>query len=113
VLINGVDERLKDILRQTAAEFQALGIELEVTPALACGASVPDHVPLLCEVDPHFGLHRLVKSLKGRSARRLRLEFPWLRPRLPTVWIHSYILSIVGGAPLLVIKPNGESQKDA
>jgi hypothetical protein len=41
VLIHGVDERLKDILRQTAAEFQAIVIELEATPALACGASVP------------------------------------------------------------------------
>ena len=103
VLINGVDGRLKEIIQQTAAEFQAIVIELEV---------MPDYVHLLCEVDPQFGIHRLVKYLKGRSSRKLRQEFPWLRSRLPTLWTHSYFLSTVGGAPLSVIKQYIESQKD-
>ena len=103
VLINGVDGRLKEIIQETAAEFQAIVIELEV---------MPDHVHLLCEVDPQFGIHRLVKYLKGRTSRKLRQEFPWLRSRLPTLWTHSYFLSTVGGAPLSVIKQYIESQKD-
>jgi len=103
VLVNGVDKRLKEIIRQTASEFQATVIELEV---------MPDHVHLLCEVDPQFGVHRLVRHLKGRSSRLLRQEFPWLRSRLPTLWTHSYFLSTVGGAPLSVIKQYIEQQKD-
>lgn len=103
VLVNGVDERLKEIIRQTAAEFQAVVMELEV---------MPDHVHLLCEVDPQFGIHRLVKYLKGRSSRLLRQEFPWLRSRLPTLWTHAYFIATVGGAPLSVIKQYIESQKD-
>jgi len=66
----------------------------------------------LCEVDPQFGVYRLVRYLKGRSWRLLRQEFPWLRSRLPTLWTHSYFLSTVGGAPWSVIKQYIEQQKD-
>jgi putative transposase len=102
VLVNSVDMRLKEIIHQTAQEFRATVIELEV---------MPDHVHLLCEVDPQFGIHRLVRNLKGRSSRLLRQEFPWLRSRLPTLWTNSYFVATVGGAPLVVIKQYIENQK--
>ena len=102
VLVNGVDRHLKEIIHPTAQEFRATVIELEV---------MPDHVHLLCEVDPQFGLHRLVRYLKGRSSRLLRQEFPWLRSRLPTLWTNSYFVATVGGAPLAVIKQYIENQK--
>jgi putative transposase len=102
VLVNSVDMRLKEIIHQTAQEFRATVIELEV---------MADHVHLLCEVDPQFGIHRLVRNLKGRSSRLLRQEFPWLRSRLPTLWTNSYFVATVGGAPLVVIKQYIENQK--
>jgi len=97
-----VDMRLKEIIHPTAQEFRPSVIELEV---------MPDQVHLLCEVDPQFGIHRLVRDLKGRSSRLLRQEFPWLRSRLPTLWTHSYFVATVGGAPLVVIKQYIENQK--
>ena len=103
VLIQGVDKRLKAILRQTAREVHATIIELEV---------MPDHVHVLCKVDPQFGVHRLVKQWKGRSSHLLRQEFAWLRSRLPTLWTHSYFVATVGGTPLSVIKQYIEKQKD-
>jgi putative transposase len=43
---------------------------------------VPDHVHLLVGCDPQYGIHRLVKGIKGRSSRVLRQQFrvltPWL-----------------------------------
>lgn len=102
VLVGGVEERLKEILRAVADERCAEIIEVEV---------VPDHVHLLVEVDPQFGIHRLVKQMKGRSSRILRQEFPWLRSRLPSLWTNSYFVSTVGGAPLAVIKQYIENQK--
>jgi putative transposase len=102
VLVNGVDSRLKEILHQTATKLQAGIIELEV---------MPDHVHLLCEVDPQFGIHRLVKRLKGCSSRLLRQEFSWLESRLPTLWSHSYFVATVGGAALTVVKQYIEQQK--
>jgi len=102
VLVNGVDERLKDIAYQLADEYDVEIIEMEI---------MPDHVHILCEVDPQFGIHKFVKWLKGRSSRILREEFPWLKSRLPTLWTNSYFVSTVGGAPLEVIKQYIEQQK--
>jgi putative transposase len=73
---------------------------------------MPDHVHLLVEVDPQFGVHRLVKAIKGRSSRLLRQEFPWLTSRLPSLWTNSYFVATVGGAPRSVIKRYVETQKD-
>jgi putative transposase len=111
-MIDQIAARLKTILREVAADHQAMVMELEITPALACGASVPDHVHLLCEVDPQYGIHRLVRQMKGRSSRLLRQEFPTLRSRLPRLWTNSYFVSSCGGAPLAVIKQYIENQKN-
>lgn len=103
VLIDGVDIRLKELLVEKCNEHQAEIIELEV---------MPDHVHLLVEVDPQYGIHRLVKQIKGYSSRILRQEFPWLRSRIPTLWTNSYFVSTVGGSPLEAIKKYIENQKD-
>ena len=70
-----------------------------------------DHVHFLVEVDPQYGIHRLIKEIKGKSSRILRQNFPHLRSRLPTLWTNSYFVSTVGGAPLNVIKQYVENQK--
>ena len=71
-----------------------------------------DHVHLLVEVDPQFGVHKLVKAIKGRSSRVLREEFPWLKSRLPSLWTNSSLVATVGGAPLSVITRYVETPKD-
>lgn len=103
VLTGAVDARLQEILRDLCQDMRADVIALEV---------MPDHVHLLVEVDPQFGVHRLVKRLKGASSRYLRQEFPHLKSRLPTLWTNSYFVSTVGGAPLAVIKQYVEQQKN-
>ena len=73
---------------------------------------MPDHVHLLIEVDPQYGIHRAVKQIKGYSSRILRQEFPRLKSRLPGLWTNSYFVSTAGGAPLAVIKQYIENQKN-
>jgi putative transposase len=102
VLVDGIDETLKSLIGAVCREKRAELIELEV---------MPDHVHLLVDVDPQFGIHRLVKAMKGRSSRELRAKFPVLRRKLPTLWTNSYFVSTVGGAPLSVIKRYIEQQK--
>ncbi len=103
VLVEGVDIRLKRIIKDVVSETRSKLIELEI---------MPDHVHLLLEVDPQFGVHKLIKKIKGRSSRLLREEFLFLRKRIPTLWTHSYFIATVGGAPLEVIKKYIENQKN-
>jgi len=102
VLTEEVAQRLQYILHEVCTEHQAEILELEV---------MPDHVHLLVECDPQFGIHRLVKLCKGRSSFLLRQEFPALKSRLPSLWTNAYFCSTVGGAPLALIKQYIENQK--
>jgi putative transposase len=102
VLVDKVADRLKRIVFIVANETHSEVIELEV---------MPDHVHLLIEVDPQFGIHRFVKLAKGRSSRLLRDEFRFLTTKLPTLWTNSYFVSTVGGAPLSLVKKYIENQK--
>lgn len=103
VLKDGVDTRLKEIIQQIAREIQVEVLEMEV---------MEDHVHLLIEVDPQFGVHKAVKRFKGASSRYLRQEFPHLKSKIPTLWTNSYFVSTVGGAPLEVIKQYIQLQKE-
>ena len=103
VLENGIDDRLKELIEEICMESDIQVIEMEI---------MPDHVHLLIEVDPQYGIHRAVKKIKGRTSRILRQEFPILVRRLPTLWTNSYFVSTVGGAPLAVIKQYIENQKN-
>ncbi len=102
VLQGEVALRLEQIIRQVCFELIVEIIALEI---------MPDHVHLLLECDPQFGVHKVIRRIKGRSSRLLRLEFPYLASRLPTLWTNAYFLSTVGGAPLSVIKQYVENQK--
>lgn len=102
VLVNGVDTRLKELIRETCQDIQVDLLEMEI---------MPDHVHLLLEVDPQFGIHKAVKTIKGRTSRILRQEFHWLTTKLPALWTNSYFVSTVGGAPLAAVKQYIENQK--
>ena len=102
VLTNGVDVRLKELLLEYAANLSVDILEIEI---------MPDHVHLLIEVDPQFGINQAIRSIKGFSSHSLRNEFPTLKTRLPTLWTNSYFVSTVGGAPLEVIKQYIQNQE--
>lgn len=104
VITGPVDARLKQIIQEVCAERDASIVELE---------TMPDHVYLLVSCDPQFGIHRLVKQIKGRSSRLLRQEFPSLKSKLPTLWTNSYFVATVGGATLEVVKQYVENQRNA
>jgi len=101
-LVGEIGERLKELIQQTVAEINAKIFEMEI---------MPDHVHLLIEVDPQFGINKAIRHIKGVSSHALRTEFPSLKSRLPTLWTNSYFVSSVGGAPLEEIKKYIQNQK--
>ena len=88
MLASPIDERLKTIIMETIEKWGQELIEWEV---------MPDHVQLLVGCDPQFGIHRIVKYIKGTSSRYLRQEFPQLKRRLPSLWTNTYFVATVGG----------------
>jgi len=102
--VGAVRHSLLRVLRQLARQRRAEVRELEV---------LPDHVHLLVGINPQYGIHRLVKHLKGWSSHVLRGKYATLRSRLPTLWTNSYFVATVGGAMLAIVKQYIEQQRHA
>lgn len=96
-------EALRADFLQTAEkyEFQILAMEI-----------MPDHVHMIIDCNPRFGVERCVAMLKGRSASMLNKTFPEIKSRLPNVWTRSAFISSVGTASLDIVKQYIEEQKN-
>lgn len=103
VLTDGVDERFKEIVQSICDEKNVTLLAIEV---------MPDHVHLFIEFDPRLLLHKIIKDIKGKSARILRQEFPSLKTRLPNLWTRSYFCCSVGHINEETIKRYIENQKN-
>jgi putative transposase len=102
VLVDEIEKRLKQIIYEVAKELRVEIIEMETDK---------DHIHILADIDPSFGVIKFVKTAKGRSSRILRDEFHFLKTKLPTLWTNSVFISTVGGATLEVVKQYIESQQ--
>jgi len=103
VLIDGVDERLKELLVQKASEID---VTIEVMEVMS------DHVHLFVRSGPTNPVHFIVGQLKGYSSRILRKEFEWLRSRLPSLWTRSYYAESIGHLSEDAVKKYIEEQKN-
>ncbi len=102
VLVGDVEKRLKEIISEVALELNVEIIEMETDK---------DHIHILADVDPQFGVMNFIKKCKGRSSRILRDEFHHLKTKLPTLWTNSSFIATVGGAPLEIVKQYVENQQ--
>ena len=102
LLLAPIKERLNQILRAGCEEHQA---EIEAREVM------PDHVRLLVGCDPQFGIHRLIKCVKGATSHQLRQEFPHLKRKLPSLWTNSYYVGSTGGVTIETVRKYVESQK--
>lgn len=103
VLVNGVDERLKELLLEKALEHNWSIEQMEV---------MPDHVHIFIKASPNDSPVFIVSQLKGYSSRILRQEFATLKSRLPTLWTRSYFCESVGHISEATIKKYIEEQKN-
>ena len=87
VLVEGIDERLKELLHEKAQELDIIIESMEI---------MPDHVHLFVKSKPTYAVHFVVNQLKRYSSVKLREEYPKLRSRLPTLWTRSYYVETIG-----------------
>lgn len=102
VFINGLDERLKQLILEKQQDYHYEVIEMEV---------MPDHVHLLLDISPVENVNLLVGRIKGYTAHVLREENPLLVSRMPSLWSRSRFISSVGAVSLDVVKKYIENQK--
>lgn len=102
VLIEEIEVRLKELLKEKADELGLIIVTMEV---------MPDHVHLFVKSKPTYAPHFIVQQLKGYTSRMLRKEFKVLRSRLPTLWTRSYFCESVGCISEDTIKKYIDNQK--
>jgi putative transposase len=102
VLVGDVEKRLKEIINELALELNVEIIEMETDK---------DHIHILIDIDPQFGVMKFIRLAKGRSSKLLRDEFQHLKTKLPTLWTNSSFISTVGGDPLEIVKQYIENQQ--
>lgn len=102
VLVNGIDERLKELLNEKAAALEITIEKMEV---------MPDHVHLFVKGKPSVPVQHIVNQLKGYTSVMLRREFPRLKSRLPTLWTRSYYVESIGHISESTITRYIEDQK--
>jgi putative transposase len=103
VLTDIIQKRLKKLIIEKQKEFQFEILEME---------TMPDHVHLLLDVNPHIGIYKIIGEIKGYSSKILREEFPELKRKLPTLWTRSKFISSVGSVSLEIVKKYIEDQKN-
>ena len=81
---------LRGVFTSVCADFGAELVEMD---------GEDDHIHLLVAYPPRVAVARLVNSLKGVSARRLRQRYR-VRTHREHLWSPSYFAASAGGAPL-------------
>lgn len=102
ILKNGLEDFVKSKFTEIANSHSFDIIEMEV---------MPDHVHLLIDCNPRFGIMKCVKALKSESTTPMKVFDPTLDRRLPTIWTRGAFIASVGSVSLDTVKQYIESQK--
>jgi putative transposase len=100
VLVEGVAERLGQIISEVALEYGWQIIRLAIQP---------DHVHVFIQSNPYTLPTDIPRLMKGRSSHELREEFPHLM-RMPSLWTRSTFYSTAGHLSADVIEKYIERQ---
>jgi len=104
VLTRDIGDRVKEILGELAQELGCIIIAVETDV---------DHVHVLVRLTPNHSVASILHRFKGRTARYIFREYPYLRRKLwgGHLWSPSYYADTVGGAPLEAVKKYVEEQR--
>ena len=89
VLEGAMRERIREIIGQACAE---MGVHI------VKGVLARDHVHMFISVPPQIALSKVMQRIKGRSSRRVQMEFPELRKRYwgKRFWARGYFSTTSG-----------------
>lgn len=103
VLVSPYDDAVKKMFLEIAETYNFAILDMEV---------MPDHVHMIIDCNPRFGIMNCIRKLKGISSKRMRETYPELKKKLPTLWTRSAFISSVGAVSLSVVQQYIENQKN-
>lgn len=71
----------------------------------------PDHIHLFVRVWPEVSAALVVKECKGLTSHELRIKYPELKRRLPSLWTRSYFAATAGNVSQETIQKYIAAQK--
>jgi putative transposase len=98
--------RIREIISQASEE---LGVKI------VNGVISADHVHIFAEIPPHVSVSEFVKAVKGRSSRRVQIEFPDIKKRYwgCHFWGRGYFSSTSGNVTDDIINNYINNHEDA
>ena len=103
VLVDGIDDRLKELLIEKASEHGWIIENMEV---------MPDQVHIFIKATSNDAPVFIVSQLKAYTSFKLRKEYQKLKSRLPTLWTRSYYVETIGRISEKTIKKYIDDQKN-
>ncbi len=100
-LINGVEERFKNLVKYVCKEMK-----IEII-AIECDK---DHTHIFLNTLPTLSPSDIMQKIKGYTSKILREEFKELS-NMPSLWTRSYFVSTAGNVSSETIKIYVENQK--
>ena len=89
VLQGEMRERLREIIRQSCTAMKVQIVK---------GVLSRDHVHMFLSIPPHLALSTVMQNVKGRSSRKIQMEFPELKKRYwgRHFWARGYFSTTSG-----------------
>jgi putative transposase len=105
VLIGDIGHRAKDIVREVCQENQVEIIR---------GRIANNHIHVYVSVPPYLSISKLVQYMKGKTSRKIQMEFPELRKRYwgRHLWATGYFVRTTGNVTDQMIKQYIESHSN-
>ena len=105
-VLNGkIAERARELIRQSCNSMDVTIIK---------GSVGKEHIHLLVSCPPNLSVSKLVQQLKGKTSRKLQIEYIELKKRYwgQHLWASGYFCRSVGTVTQEIIKAYIEAQTD-
>ena len=97
VLKEEIGNRTKELIRRICTEENV---------EIISGVVAPDHVHILISLDPSTSVSKIIKYIKGKTSRKLQIEFPELKKKYwgQHFWARGYFAVSTGNVSTKMIQ---------
>ena len=106
VLGGKIAERVRVLVRRICMENKT---------EILSGVVSSDHVHILISIDPSISISKLVRYIKGKTSRKIQMEFPELKKKYwgQHLWARGYFCVSVGNVTSEMIKQYIEAHDES